>query len=274
MRSCLSSKYVIPNIYGWCVTVATDLLEALCAHRGVVCLTGAGGKKSAMYALADAHPGRVALSSTSHMYLYDANRVDRVVVYSAAAGDPGPPARVVAFAGPTDTPRRVGGLDPEQIADIWSGGGFDLFVIKADGARARWIKAPAGYEPVVPPCAGVVIPVVSARVLGRSLADGIAHRPALAAAVMDVALDAPLEAKHLARLLSSPEGALKGTGDARVIPLINMVDDEALAAQARDAARAALGTTRRFSRVVLATLNTGRIVDVIERADPANGEPP
>ncbi|MGR8918179.1 MAG: selenium cofactor biosynthesis protein YqeC [Gammaproteobacteria bacterium] len=240
-------------------------MDVLAAQRGVVCLVGAGGKKTTMYALAEAHPGRVALSSTSHMYLYDERRVDAVV---RLPGDAPPPstARVVAFAGRTETRKRVGGLDAATLQAIRDRGEFDLIVLKADGARARWIKAPQDYEPLIPAFADTVIPVVSARAIGRRLDEGIAHRPERAAAVMHTRVDAPLEPLHLARLLASPDGALKGVGDALVRPLINMVDGPAELAAAREAADLALAMTVRFDRVVLAAMKGAGVVEVVRRA--------
>ena len=246
------------------------LLSALNATRGVVCMVGAGGKKTTMYALARAHPGRVALSSTSHMYRYDEAEVDGVVHLGEELPSEIPRGRVLAFAGRTDTPQRVGGLRPEQIEAIWRGGDFDLFIIKADGARARWIKAPAAYEPIVPGFTDTVIPVISARVIGRTLAGGIAHRPDLAAKLMGISLEAPIEPEHLARMLSSPEGCLKGVGAATVVPLLNMVDDAVIHHAARTAALAALTSTSRFSRVVLASMKERRIVEIIEHTGARN----
>lgn len=241
------------------------LLAALAAESGVVCLVGAGGKKSTMYALAAAHAGRIALSSTAHMYRYDEERVDQVIVVEANVPRSDPTARVVAYCGPTDTPQRVGGLADWQLAEVARRSEFQLMLIKADGARARWIKAPADYEPLIPAWTDTVIPVVSARVLGRRLDEGIAHRPERTAAVVDAGLDTPLEPQHLARLLSSAEGALKGVGAATVVPLINMVDDSTLHEQARAAARLALASTDRFDRVVLAVMKEGRLVEIVQR---------
>ncbi len=245
------------------------LLNALDAGGGVVCLVGAGGKKTTMYTLAALHPGRVALSSTSHMYVYDEARVDHVVHVEAGETYGHGSGRVIAFTGKTDTPQRVGGLSPAQIEAIWRNRDFDLFLIKADGARARWIKAPEAYEPIVPPCADTVIPVVSARVMGRRLEDGIAHRPERAASLMGITVATPIEPGHVARLMSAPDGGLKGVGDATVVPLINMVDDDALHHAARSAAKQALALTSRFSRVVLACMKQCRVVEVIERDGPA-----
>ena len=241
------------------------LLSDLDATGGVVCLVGAGGKKTTMYTLAALHPGRVALSSTSHMYVYDETCVDHVVHVEEGGTFEDGSGRVIAFAGKTDTRERVGGLPPEHIEAIWRDGGFDLFLVKADGARARWIKAPEAYEPIVPACADTVIPVVSARVIGRCLNSGIAHRPERAASLMGITVTTPIGPEHLARLLSASEGGLKGVGGASVVPLINMVDDDVIHQAARITAKEALATTSRFSRVVLACMKQRRIVEVIER---------
>jgi probable selenium-dependent hydroxylase accessory protein YqeC len=244
-----------------------ELLEALGATGGIVCLVGAGGKKTTMYALARAHPGRVLLSSTSHMYPYEREKIDCVVTL-AAADAPLPDLadhRVVAVASATETPKRVGGLSADRIRDIYEDGGFDVCLIKADGARARWIKSPGEHEPVIPPFADTVIPVVSARVIGRPLDDGIAHRPERLARLLGIGLGETITAAHIADLLSHPGGALKGVGEADVIPLINMVDDAAIHAVACEAAIAALAQTDRVSRIVLAAMTHARLVEVIER---------
>ncbi|MGD9388416.1 MAG: putative selenium-dependent hydroxylase accessory protein YqeC, partial [Gammaproteobacteria bacterium] len=65
----------------------------------------------------------------------------------------------------------------------------------------------------------------------------------------------PFTPAHAARLLSSPAGLLKGAGEARVVPVINMVDDPEKEALATAAAEAALESTHRFDRVLLLRLN-------------------
>ena len=44
---------------------ATELLEALGARRGILAAVGAGGKKTSLYQIFAAHPGRVALTTTT-----------------------------------------------------------------------------------------------------------------------------------------------------------------------------------------------------------------
>lgn len=57
--------------------------------------------------------------------------------------------------------------------------------------------------------------------------------------------------------------ALRGTGTAHVVPVINMVDDSNLKAAAGDAARQALSLTNRFERVVLVRMIADDPIDAV-----------
>ena len=250
---------------------AGDLADILDATSGVVCLVGAGGKKSTIYQLARRCSGRVGITATAHIEPfprdYARNAVvceDAIVARVCAAAST---QRRLAFAKPCPNPGRLLGVTIDELDEIWRKAGFDLCLVKADGARGRILKAPAAHEPAVPPCATTVIPVVSARAFGQVVTDRIAHRPELVAAVCGLDAGEAFAPEHLARLLASPEGSLRGTGAARVVPLINMVDDDELAALARRAALRALALTGRFDRVVLASMKRpDPIVEVVRRA--------
>ena len=76
----------------------------------------------------------------------------------------------------------------------------------------------------------------------------------------------PLAPIHLARLLAAADGALHRTGDAIVVPIINMVDGPEMLLAARETARQALAMTRRFERVVLAAMTAAEpLIEVVER---------
>src|SRR5690606_19077413 len=128
-------------------------------------------------------------------------------------------------AQPSQRRGRRAGVSLESINQFRKAGRFDLLLIKADGARSRWIKAPAEHEPPVPDCADTVIAVISAKAIGRRLTDKIAHRVDRISAITGIEENEKIEPYHVARLLASNEGSLKNTDSARIIPLINMVDD-------------------------------------------------
>lgn len=243
----------------------TNLLSALELSGGVVSLVGAGGKKTTMYELASLFDGRVALTSTSHMFEYDEGQVDLVMIDKNAPLEFNLDARVVAYAGLTDTPYRVGGLMPSQIEDIWRKGEYDLVVIKADGARSRMIKAPADHEPLIPEFTELVLPLTSGLVIGQPLTSLIAHRVDLLTETLDIGVGDIIKPLHLAKLISSPKGSLRGTKDIRVVPVINMVDDSRIEAACTEAALIAFSLTNRFDRIVLTELRHSKVVKVIER---------
>lgn len=233
------------------------LLDALGAGSGIVCAVGAGGKKSVLGQLAREHPGRTALTATVYTTFPADLSVTGIIdeeallpqrVMAAARG------RSVAYACPSTKNGRHSGVSPGTIRSIHQQGGFEATLVKADGARMRWIKAPAEREPVLVPGADLVIPVVSARAIGEPLGERVAHRVARVAAAAGLDSGATLTPDAVARLLASADGGLRGVGDARVVPVINMVDDAGREALARDTACAALAITDRFDRVVLCCL--------------------
>jgi probable selenium-dependent hydroxylase accessory protein YqeC len=177
--------------------------------------------------------------------------------------------RLVACAAPSSKPGRLGGLAPAFVADLHARHALTATLVKADGARMRLIKAPAGDEPVLPPGTATVLPVVSARAIGRPLDLATAHRPDQVARITGAALGEPLAPIHLARLLAAEDGALHRVGGAVVVPIINMVDDPKVRLAARETARQALTMTRRFERVVLAAMTApAPLIEVVERRAP------
>jgi probable selenium-dependent hydroxylase accessory protein YqeC len=241
---------------------AGALLDLLAARRGLVAVVGAGGKKTTLYRLVEAHlaagSARIGLTCTVTMApppralgtpsIGAPADLARALAARTEAG------RIVVYAQPSTKPGRLGGIAPEMLGQLHAAGGFDVTLVKADGARMRWIKAPAPGEPVLPPDVGTVLPVVSARIFGRPLSAATVHRPELVAAVTGAAPGEALTPEHVARLLASEHGALQGTGGATVVPLINMVDDEAARDPARKAARLALARSERLTRVVLTSM--------------------
>jgi len=249
--------------------MSSDLLEIFNARSGTICCVGAGGKKTTIYRLAGEHQGRIGITATSHIeyfpkslaatkYIDTENKLlDKVRNDNYS--------RVIAFAQPSPRRGRRAGISLDLVQTFKEEGRFDLLLIKADGARNRLLKAPAEHEPPVPESVDTVIPVVSAKVIGKALTGKIAHRVELITRVTGANENDVIEPVHLARLFASPHGALKNTGSAKVIPLINMVDNSEREQLARTAAIAALSLTDRFDYVVLAAMKDDYpIIDIIE----------
>jgi probable selenium-dependent hydroxylase accessory protein YqeC len=235
-------------------------------------VVGAGGKKTTLYRLVEAHlavrTARIGLTCTVAMAPPPGWLGEPVIAeareLTRAFDRLGLDQSLVVYAQPSPKLGRVGGMPPEVLASLHDAGGFAVTLVKADGARMRWIKAPAAGEPVLPPGVTTVLPLVSAKVFGQPLTDAVAHRLERVAAVTGAQPGEPLTPKHVARLLTSDQGALQGVGSAAVVPIINMVDDQAKRAAARAAARQALAWSNRLARIVLTSMTASDpVVEVV-----------
>lgn len=246
------------------------LLDTLHARTGLVCAVGAGGKKTTLYRLATAHPGRVALTSTVFIPPFPKDlpmavirdSQDRLLSSLSQAVD----SRCIAYTQQARKRGRFEGVPTELVQNIHEKLNFDVTLVKADGARNRLIKAPAEGEPQLPDKVTTVIAVVSARAINQPLDERIAHRVEQIERVAGVGRGDLLRPSHVARLLTSEQGLLKDTGNAHVVPLINMVDDENTKALALETAQEALRTSKRFDAIVLTSMRSpDPIVQIVER---------
>jgi probable selenium-dependent hydroxylase accessory protein YqeC len=244
----------------------TSLLDALPADAAdCTCFVGAGGKKTTMYALAD-RIERAVVTATVRIPPF-ADRMGTLAV-----GDD--PANAVTDADPRDWPVGVvAGRDDDRDRYL----GYDTatvdalvdavdvpVVVKADGARSRWLTAPNDREPQLPARADLVVPVASARVVGEPLDEERVHRPELVGSVAGCEVGATLTAEHVATLLSSTDGGLKAVPDgATVRPLVNMVDGPAEERAARAVAERVAALPRVDAVVLARMLDDDPIVDVV-----------
>lgn len=254
---------------------AERFLDVLEARRGIVAVVGAGGKKSTLHRLIEAHhlagTNRVALTTTVKMAPAAASLDLPMVVEAPESILPairafGESNGSILVAGPMTTAKRLSGLPCDLVSKVHTEGGFDVTLVKADGARMRLIKAPSDVEPVLPNKVSTILPLISARIFGRQLSERVAHRPERLMAIIDAPLGVELSPHHVARLLTSNEGSLQGVGDAKVVPIINMVDTPELLALARETAQIALAATGGFDRVVLTSMLTANpLIEVVRR---------
>lgn len=249
-------------------TRGMSLRDALAAD-GLVAVVGAGGKKTTLYRLAD-RLDRATVTATTRIPAFP----DRV----ATLVETGDPVAALRAADPDDWPLglvpgwaddvRYEGYDAETVAAVARAGterGVDATLVKADGARSRWLKAPADHEPVVPATTDTVIPIASARVVGERLDEEHVHRPARVAAVTGREHGAELTVDDVATVLASPDGGLRSVpADATVVALVNMVDDDALRATGEEIAASVLARSDRVDRVVTARMDEGRVVATFE----------
>ncbi|MCH8506983.1 MAG: putative selenium-dependent hydroxylase accessory protein YqeC, partial [Ectothiorhodospiraceae bacterium] len=204
-----------------------SLFQALEAESGLICAIGAGGKKSTLYTLLENHPGRAAMTAT--VFTYEPPRsLQAAVVVDEADRLLGRirdlEAAHVLYACPAEKAGRLAGPDAETVRTIHREAGFALTLIKADGARMRKLKAPAGHEPSIPDYANRVLVLSSLWAVGQPLSDRIAHRLEQVLECTGQAVGSTITADTIAALYTHPLGLQRNTGDHRLIPVLNMAD--------------------------------------------------
>ncbi len=242
-------------------------LSAALEANGVVCVVGAGGKKSTLYRLAG-ELDRAVVTATVRIPIFD-EEVSRVLV------EPDPVRAATALAENDRWPigvvpererdDRYLGYDTESIATL-ADSPAEAVLVKADGARMRLFKAPDEREPQLPESADLVVPVASVRIVGQSLTEEAVHRPERVSAITGLGIGDRIGADHVARVLASDRGGRKDVpASARVVPVLNMVDDSALERTAREVADELLSGSG-IDRVVLTRLiDEEPVVAVVER---------
>lgn len=242
-----------------------DLPDALAAEGAVTCVVGAGGKKSTLYALAE-RLERAVVTATVRIPPFEEQvaqlRVTEEPLEATRAAEDWPLGLVPA----QERPDRYLGYDLETVDAFVRELDDDVsVVVKADGARTRWFKAPKENEPQLPSTADVVVPIASAKIVGERLTDEHVHRPDRVAEVTDLERGDRISATDVATVLASDRGGCKDVPDgAMVIPLLNMVDSDGLEQTAREIA-AEIHDRRSFSRVVLTQLiDDDPVVDVVD----------
>ncbi|MFZ2781289.1 MAG: selenium cofactor biosynthesis protein YqeC [Rectinemataceae bacterium] len=215
----------------------------------VIAFVGAGGKTSAMFALAEAaRLYRTIITTTTMMFdprfepgrrfgRVSTMRVSTMRVSTAYASTtiealgPGDPPLVLASEFLPET-RKIRGIHPSRVPEL--GAFCDLVLVEADGARGRSVKAPAAHEPMIPPCADIVAGLVGLDCLGRPMDETNVHRPELFGAVTSCAPGEAIAPRHILALVRAQEGLYKNVppGAERIL-LLNKTDaaDPVLAAE-------------------------------------------
>src|SRR6266700_1278635 len=193
-----------------------DLIEL--PTSPLIAITGAGGKTTTMYTLADelAQRGkRVITTTTTQIFYPEPGETDTLIVAFETPAlikmidEAWQQSHRITVAGNVLRTDKLAGLQPEQPYELLLKSGADVVIVEADGARYRMIKAPAEHEPVIPLRTNVALLMISAEAINQPLSDRIAHRPEQVATVTGINVGDVLSPAVIARLITSEKGALK-----------------------------------------------------------------
>jgi probable selenium-dependent hydroxylase accessory protein YqeC len=227
--------------------------------REVISLVGGGGKTTLLFALAaefSSHRRGVILTTTTKIWepapsfsfgLFLSTQFSEMSQWiSTHLGSY--PYLIVAQEKLGNGKLR--GIPPQWVERLASIPGVDLFLVEADGAAGRSLKAPREEEPVLPENTSLLVPVVGIDALACPLDERHVFRAELAARLLHLEPGREVTPEIVARLLALIVKKLPS--GARVIPFINKTDLPGALEKARSMARYLLACEHfQTSRVVL-----------------------
>ncbi len=186
------------------------LYRALEVSQGsVVAFAGAGGKSSAIIAIAEEltqDGATVLVAPTTKMFLDEAHKVGPMVTSGDQAELEEEVGRAFAGAGAVVagsellSKKRVGGVDPSWIPALRKLA--DVTLVESDGSRRRPLKGTADHEPLLPESATLVVAVGNVAALGKPLNDEYVHRPEVLSELTGVGPDQTVTPRAFATALA------------------------------------------------------------------------
>lgn len=192
---------------------------------------GAGGKTTAMFQAAKQLPAPVFITATTHLAVSQLTLASKHLIIETGLELEGYLPRhqpgIQAFTGRIEADHRVSGLSGEVLQRV-----YDLaelhqipLLVEADGSRQLPIKAPAEYEPPIPPWAETVVVVAGLSGIGQLLDGEHVHRFEQFAFLSGAGLGRPVSADSLAKVLAHPQGGVKNIPlTSRRVVLLNQAD--------------------------------------------------
>lgn len=196
----------------------------------IISFIGGGGKTSLMFRLAEEIPFQynVIITTTTKIFLPPPEKFPLVLLgreeqtEKELTGYLRSGLRPVVGSGLLEN-NKLNGISPEQAGLLQRYA--DYLLVEADGSRGLPLKGHLNNEPVIPGTTTLLVVVVGADILGKTLDSRYVHRPEIVARLTGREISSIIDAELIAELIAHPEGLLREyPSKARVVLFINKVD--------------------------------------------------
>jgi probable selenium-dependent hydroxylase accessory protein YqeC len=162
---------------------------------------------------------------------------------------------------------KVSGPLPEWLDEWWKDQLVDYFLVEADGAAGRPVKAPASHEPVIPLSTTDLIGTIGIDTLGLSLQEENVFRSEIFSQLTGLKLGEKIGTEALALLICHPQGLFKGAPQNCLRHLfINKVEDSKDLKMAEELTFQVLKIChRRISDIIIGAANQNEVVTEVIR---------
>lgn len=190
---------------------------------GITAIVGAGGKSTVLKKLEEY--GRslpMVVTSTTKMYGFQGDVYEPIGTKDVAKGlafceKQIREKKTAAWFSEMDEKGKWVGLSPSVVSEMAIAHPNWYIIVEADGAREKWLKAPAPHEPVVPEETVTTIGVLNLQALGLPLTPDKVYQIDQVAAIMKRSPGIVVTPALLARLIGHPHGLFKGCRGRKVL---------------------------------------------------------
>ncbi|MCP4020446.1 MAG: putative selenium-dependent hydroxylase accessory protein YqeC [Desulfobacteraceae bacterium] len=235
------------------------------ADKGIISITGAGGKTTLMFRLAKelAFSGHKVLTTTTTKIFMPAtnqsvhtlisDKIDHILDVTQVLWEK--TSHFTAAKSNITAKNKLKGFTPAEVETLYQSGQFDFIIVEADGAAKKPLKASADHEPVVPDNTSHLIHVAGMDAIGNPLSEDIVHRAQIFSQNTGLKMDDPIDEKVLAKAMDNEIkkiNHLKKT--ALRFALLNKADDQNREASGSTTAKLLLNNKCFFDRIIIASL--------------------
>jgi len=221
-----------------------QICEALSLkEKAFISLVGAGGKSTLFNRLAQElskQKKKIILTTTTHMFTWqltpfinkgnlieaDDEKVMEEKIKKCFYQDKNRAIVLIHHRIKEKEEEKISGPSPFYLDKWWKEGLADFFLVEADGAAGRPVKAPASDEPVIPSSTTDLVGMIGIDVLGLSLQEENVFRSQIFSQLTGLKLGEKIGIEALSLLICHPEGLFKGAPqDCRCHLFINKAED-------------------------------------------------
>ena len=212
-----------------------SLIESLDLRgREVVSLAGAGGKTTLMYCLAKElllAGEKVVTTTTTKIMEPSSEETPCLFVHSdeeklkQLALQHIDQFRHITLARERIESRKLRGISPDLVSLLCNSPEIDMMIIEADGAAGRPVKAPRGWEPVIPAHTTLVVGLLGVDGVGKELNEENLFQAERVSKLTRIPMGEKMTCEGMSILMVHPQGIFKGTPrSSRKVAFINKVD--------------------------------------------------
>ncbi len=201
--------------------------------RHVISIVGAGGKTTLLYRLSKELRNlgkRVILTTTTHIYIPSKDNYDSMLIseeYEAVTEFVKNlyKSGIYVLGEYINGEDKLKGIDKILVNRIFDFSSIDYVLVEADGAKNKSIKAPDGWEPIIPDITSIVIGVIGMDSLEKVITEESIHRVENFCNICECKIGDIIDEEMICKLITHPFGLFKNAPkSAKKIVFLNKTD--------------------------------------------------